>query len=216
MKLLREYMEPELEIIVEQSSCKVPRSVKIKGPYIMTEVKNNNGRTYKQSLMESCVDVFRKNMILTNRAVGELNHPAGVTIDYNNVCHRIISLTQDKNTWIGESIILTGTPKGDLIAALLYHNTKIGMSTRGVGEINEHNIIDREYKIITVDLVSDPSIACFVDSLNESKNYMIDKYGDIVEMAVNTFEKKLASVSMNDAERGKLMVEALRTFINSI
>ena len=62
----------------------------------------------------------------------------------------------------------------------------------------------------------DPSIGCFVDTLNESKNYMIDKYGDIVEMAVNSFENKMAGISMNDADRGKLMVEALRTFINSI
>jgi hypothetical protein len=166
--------------------------------------------------MESCVESFRKNMILTNRAVGELNHPTGVTIDYNNVCHRIVNMTQDRNIWIGESIILTGTPKGDLIAALLYHGTKIGMSTRGVGEINEMNIIDKEYKIITVDLVSDPSIGCFVDTLNESKNYMIDKYGDIVEMAINNFEHKMANISMNDSERARLMVEALRTFINSI
>lgn len=216
MKLLLEYFEPEIEVIVEQAACSKPKNIRIKGPYIMTEVKNNNGRTYKQPLMERCVEDFRKTMILTNRALGELNHPSGVTIDYNNVCHRILNLTQDKNIWIGESVILTGTPKGDIIASLLYHGTKVGMSTRGVGNINENNIIDKDYKIITVDLVSDPSIGCFVDAMNESKNYMIDTHGDIVEQAIAKVEKEIAAVSSNDHDRDRLLVEALRKFINSI
>jgi hypothetical protein len=218
MKLLREYISPgnDMEVIVEQSSCTKPKNVRLKGPYIMTEIKNNNGRIYSQSLMEKCVDEFNTSMIMTNRALGELNHPEGVVIDYNNVCHRITNLKQDKNMWIGESIILTGTPKGDIIASLLYHGTRVGMSTRGVGTITEGNRVDKEYKIITVDLVSDPSIGCFVDTVNESKDYMIDKYGDIVEMAYDALKKVVDKVSSNDSEKNRIVLEALKQFINSI
>lgn len=218
MKLLREYIMPgnDTEVIVEQASGAHPRNIRLKGPYIVTEVVNNNGRKYSQKLMESCVDVFNRGMIMTNRALGELNHPEGVVIDYNNVCHRIISLTQSKNIWIGESIILTGTPKGDIIASLLFHGTKVGMSTRGVGTINEDNTIDKEYRIITVDLVSDPSIGCFVDTVNESKEYMIDTHGEIVEKAYARLAGEFGNISSKNHDRDALMIAALKQFISSI
>lgn len=215
MKLLSEYVPTDMDVIIEQKNPNTPRTVKIKGPYISAEVKNANGRIYKQSLLEKVVDEYKRTMIDTNRAVGELNHPSSIQIDYNNVCHRIIDLKQDKNIWIGESIILTGTPKGDIIASLLDHGTKIGVSTRGVGSINESGIIDREYKLITVDLVSDPSgSGCFVNGIYEAKNYMINQYGDIVEVLYNKLDKGLSHLPKHNSN--EQVVNLLKEFIKSI
>ena len=140
---------------------------------------------------------------LRSVALGELNHPQSASINYERACHRITSLKQEDNTWIGESIILCsnpqhgihGTPLGEVLASVIQHGGKPGMSTRGVGSINEDGSVDKEFVLVTVDLVSDPSgPGCFVAGILESKEFVINTHGEIYEVRYNEFEKGIAKI----------------------
>ena len=193
MKLIVENDFRDYEIIFEQKNQSEPRYIRVKGPYIVSETKNANGRSYSRTLMERVVEKFVKECILTGRAFGEMNHPTTATID----------LKQDNNMWIGESIVLCsnpqhnlkGTPMGDVLASVIQHGGKPGMSTRGVGEINESGVIDKDYLLITVDAVSDPSGPdCYVNGILEAKEFMINVHGDVIEVPVVKFEKGIATI----------------------
>jgi len=89
------------------------------------------------------------------------------------------------------------------------------MSTRGVGEINENNRVDKDYTLITIDCVTDPSgPGCFVDGILESKNYMINQHGDIVEIAYNNYERKLKNIPKQQGQ--EYIYEAFKQFIKDI
>jgi hypothetical protein len=121
MKLICEnevaYRE-DLEVLIEQQNTAGNRNIKVKGPYIIAETKNANGRIYDSSVMESAVKQYNKDYISTKGAIGEMNHPESTELDYNNACHKILSLERDGDIWIGESQVLIGCPKGDLLAGL--------------------------------------------------------------------------------------------------
>lgn len=216
LKLLTESDFSDLEIIVEQKNVHEPKIVKIRGPYIVAETKNGNGRIYPADLISESVTKFQKQFIDTSRAVGELNHPQSVEIDYNNACHRILSLTRQDNIWIGESQVLVGTPKGDLLSGLLQNGVKVGISTRGVGNINEKKVVD-EYKLITADIVYEPSASlAMMECILESKSYMITEHGDIVEYAFTKMTENLATLPKNTDDRKQKIVATLADFLRSI
>lgn len=206
MKLIHEDIFCDYEIINEQKNPDAPKFLKIKGPYIVTEKKNINGRIYSRELMIETVKEFKTNWIDTKRAYAELNHPNYAVIDPTKACDLCTSLEQDKNDpniWIGESVVcstdhkhnIIGTPNGDIVASLLQHGGRIGKSTRGVGQISEASKVDKNYKLITIDTVVDPSgPGCFVEGILESKNFMINNYGDIVEMAYDSFENGIKNI----------------------
>jgi hypothetical protein len=215
LKMICESEFEELEILVEQENIHEAKQIKIRGPYIVAEKKNGNGRVYPAEIIEKAVEKYKKDFIQTKRSVGELNHPSTIEIDYNNVCHMITDLKRDGNLWIGESKILTGTPKGDLVAGLLQNGVKVGISTRGVGNINEKKVVD-DYRLITADLVNEPSPGCFLEGILESKQFMIDTHGEIVEFAYDKIEEGLADLpNRTDARKAKI-VAVMTDFLRSI
>lgn len=223
LKLLVENEINDYQVILEQESKNKPEILKIKGPYIITEMKNANGRIYKDTVMEKCVNDYTNDFISTCRALGELNHPDHTEINPDRACHRIISLERFKDGktsgWLGESIILKGTPCGDIVSAIIKYGGKPGVSTRGVGNITESGIVD-EYKLVTIDVVTNPSgPGCFVNGILESKNYMINQYGDIVENAYTKLIKGLSNIPTHNTHTdiGKEHVQRILTeFIRSI
>ena len=203
MKLIVENDIRDYEIIFEQKNEKEPRYIRVKGPYIVAETKNANGRSYSQKLMERVVEKFMKECVVPGRAFGEMNHPTTASINFERACHRVTSLTQEKNVWIGESIVLCsnpqhnirGTPMGDVLASIIQHGGKPGMSTRGVGEINESGVIDTDYVLLAIDSVSDPSgPGCYVNGILESKEFLIDVHGDLIEVPITRLETGLATL----------------------
>jgi hypothetical protein len=167
--------------------------------------------------MVEAVKKFEDDFIKTSRSVGELNHPESIEIDYNNACHLITKLEQKDNIWIGESNILVGTPKGDLLAGLISNGVKVGMSTRGVGDVDNSGQVG-QYNLITVDVVSNPSAGkqgAFVNGIFESKNYLIDSYGDIIEEAYNKLEKDLKVLSKHSDAKADQMRKAIEQFIKT-
>lgn len=216
LRMICESEFEELEILVEQKNVHEAPQVKIKGPYIVAEKKNGNGRVYPASVIEKAVEKYKKDFIGTQRSVGELNHPSTIEIDYNNVCHMITDLKREGNIWIGESKILTGTPKGDLVAGLLRNGVKVGISTRGVGNINEKKIVD-DYRLITADLVNEPSgPGCFLEGILESKQFMIDSHGDIVEYAYEQIEEDLSDLPNHSDDRAAKILATMAEFLKSI
>jgi len=222
LKLIIENDIYDYDIILEQDNANSPKFFKIRGPYVVANQKNANGRVYDASMMECSVNNFVTEMVSTGRALGELNHPDHTEIDPQRVCHRITSLSRDNNQWIGESIVLSsspdgtikGTPCGDILAAILQHGGKPGMSTRGVGNIDESGLVN-EYKLITVDSVSSPSgPGCFVDGILESKNFMINTHGDIIESAYRQFENGVKNLPSH--EKKAYLETILKKFIESI
>lgn len=214
LKLICETDFHDLDIIIERDNKNSKPKVMIRGPYIVTEKRNGNGRVYLTEVMEESVKTYYEKFIKDGRAVGELNHPTSVDVDYNNVCHKITNLKQEGNIWIGESQVLVGTPKGDLLAGLLQNEVKVGISTRGVGNITPDKKVD-QYKLIAADIVHEPSgPGCFMEGILEAKNYMVNEHGDIVEIAYSNLEKKIETLPTNNAERSAKIYEALMGFLN--
>lgn len=216
----------DISMVVEQQNDKSPRFLKIKGPFISCNKKNENGRIYSKPLMTKVIEDYQKE-ISGGRAFGELNHPPTCSIDMSNLAIRITSLKNDGDIFLGEAIVLctppdrsyVGTKAGDVVGALLHTGCKIGVSTRGVGEINENNVIDTSYNLVAIDVVHSPSIGMFVNGILESKEFLISNHGDIMEIPISALEKGLATIPTHSTKTdlGKVYVESLiENFLNSI
>lgn len=218
----------DYEIIHEQKNENSPKQLKIKGPYIVTEKRNGNGRIYKRKLMEGATKKFDENIIKKDKGFGALEHPDHCQRKWEEACHKIIKLEQDENIWIGESLVLMsqpeygikGTPNGDILASIIQYGGKPGMSSRGVGKISKDNIIDEKYEIVAVDSVENPSgPGCYTEGILESKRFMIDQHGDIVEQAYEILGEKLKNIpthSTKTEEGNNYIKMAVREFINNL
>ena len=205
----------ELKVIIEQKNANGRKTIKVVGPYIVAEKENANGRVYDRAVMESAVSDFQKDYIDVSRSVGELNHPDNTEINYEKACHMITNLKQEGNIWIGESKVLTGTPNGDLLGGLLENGVKVGMSTRGVGNVINGRV--DEYKLVAVDVVSSPSApGAYVNGILESKNFMVNQYGEIMECAYDKLEKTLENLPKDSIAKRHLFANAISQFINGL
>jgi hypothetical protein len=190
--------EQSLDIICEAAEGK-PKTYKIKGPFMVSEVKNKNGRIYSRELIEREVDVYTKQKINTKRALGQLSHPETPEIELENVSHIIESLKMEGNVAVGVATILN-TPKGKIAYSLLESGVKLGVSSRGVGTL-KGNLVEDSYKLIAVDIVNEPSgEGCFVDGILEGKEWIIDG-NQVVAKAVEKLEENLAKHGSRDILR---------------
>lgn len=208
MKLITESDIRDYEVIKESSDPSKPEVLKMRGVYLQSEVRNGNNRIYPYEVLKECVDQFITEKIETKQALEELEHPEVTTIQPDRVCARTLSLVEDNKQWIGESVILasdpkhgiTGTPCGDLVKSLLQFDTAIGHSSRGVGDVDKRTGTVTDYQLICIDTVLSPSIGIFnttnasrfVNGILESKNFIINTHGEILEDAYNKFEKRLS------------------------
>jgi hypothetical protein len=197
------------------------RLVKIKGPYAMSNKKNANGRIYPGHILNEQMHSYIKEKIKTNCSGGELEHPERVFVASDRICHKVKSLKQDasdENIWLGESVITTGTPCGDIAASLIDWDIRLGISTRGVGKLDESGYGNEvnSYRLIAFDLVTDPSTGQFVDGILESKDFMVTEHGLIVEMSYANLEKKLSTLPTNVDERREAINSAAKEFLLSL
>lgn len=204
----------------------------IEGIYAQAEVKNGNGRSYPYELLKGEIDRFRKEMIETNRALSELEHPDHPEIDPNRACARILSLTEDNKTWVGKSCILAscpeygikGTPCGDLTLSLIQYGTKIGHSTRALGELNEDETEVTDLQLMDVDVVTNPSIGIFCDSngnrfvngILESKQFVCN-FHPLKENKFEKFEKTISKMPNTNISKAKaeFLGKAVHDFLQS-
>ncbi|RMD45853.1 MAG: hypothetical protein D6834_03220, partial [Aquificota bacterium] len=220
-----DFRDFEYEIIQEQVNDKKYPKFKIKGPYALSDTKNKNKRIYPEKILDTSINEYIENVVKTSNAFGEMNHPTREFVDYERACHLVNNLQKDGKVWIGESIVLTssgdgvikGTPQGDILASIIQHGGRPGISSRGVGKLDDKSNTVTEFKLIAFDCVSNPSTpGAFVDGILESKKFMIDEHGMILEQSYDRFEQEINNLPKKTDERNEKMIKAINEFINSL
>ena len=191
VKLISEAVE-NAELIVEEDG-KGKKNYKIRGIFMQSDVKNRNGRVYPQEVLTKEVAKYNKNFINENRAFGELGHPDGPTVNLERVSHMITSLTPDGKNFIGEAKIME-TPMGKIVKNLMDEGAKLGVSSRGMGSLEQKNganyVRDDFYLATAADIVADPSAPnAFVQGIMEGKEWIWNN-GSLVEAHVADLKKK--------------------------
>jgi hypothetical protein len=174
MKLISEFNEQNVQCIVEKNE-KGEKSYIIEGVFAQAEQKNRNGRVYPKKTMENAVAKYVDEQVSKNRAVGELNHPEGPTVNLDKVSHLITDLHFEGNDVIGKASILD-TPMGRIVKGLLEGGVNLGVSTRGMGSLEQRGgvaYVGEDFMLSTVDIVQDPSApGAFVNGIMEGVDWV--------------------------------------------
>jgi len=191
MKLITEQIE-NIEVITEEKNGR--RSMYISGPFLQAEVTNRNGRCYPFPILEREVKKYTESYIKQGRALGELGHPDGPTVNLDRASHMITSLKAEGNNFIGKAKILD-TPMGNIAKSLLDEGVKLGVSSRGIGSLVEKNgvkYVGNDFMLSTAaDIVADPSAPdAFVQGIMEGKEWVWDG-GILKEMNAQLTKQKI-------------------------
>ena len=174
MKLIAEYNDQHLEVFTEANEAGGKNHF-IEGVFMQSEAKNRNGRIYPKPVMEQAVNKYVAEQVKTGRAVGELNHPEGPTINLDKVSHKIEGLNWQNNDVVGKARILE-TPMGNIVKGLLDGGVQLGVSTRGMGSLEQRNgvmYVKDDFILSTVDIVQDPSApTAFVNGIMEGVEWV--------------------------------------------
>lgn len=183
MKLIAEYTNEGLGYsITEGKNGK--KNVYIEGIFMQAEGKNRNGRVYTREVLTAAVDRYNNEQVMTGRAVGELNHPEGPSINLDKVSHRITELKWDGNNVIGKALVLD-TPMGQIVKGLVEGGVQLGVSSRGMGSLENRNgvsYVKDDFMLSTVDIVQDPSAPnAFVNGIMEGVDWKMDGTGHYIQ-----------------------------------
>lgn len=206
----------EFEYIVEEG--KDSKNFFIKGPYMMAEGVNRNKRIYPLEEMEKEIKRYQTDMVQTGRAMGELNHPTTADVDLERACHLVTEMSQEGNVFYGKSKVLS-TPTGLIVRSLINDGVRVGMSSRALGQLIPESGQDgvsrvQDFKLVAIDCVADPSFPkAFVNGILESKQYVVNKYGQFEE-AYDNFEKTIASMPLKNKD--EFLRKTMLQFINSL
>ena len=194
MKLIREEIET-VEVITESRGGK--KTLYIKGPFLQTETVNRNQRVYRLPVMQKEVKRYTESYIRKGRALGELGHPEGPTVNLDRVSHKIVSLEQKGNNFIGKAQILS-TPMGKIAESLLKEGVTLGVSSRGIGSIAQNKEgfmeVGEDFQLATAaDIVAAPSAPdAFVQGIMEGKEWvweggvLREKFAEKTKRSINT------------------------------
>ena len=216
MKLIREEIE-SVNIITESKGGK--RSLFIEGIFLQGNIKNRNGRMYPLDTLRKEVNRYNESNVVSGRALGELGHPDGPTVNLDRVSHKIVSLRESGSNFIGKAKILN-TPMGKIAANLIEEGVKLGVSSRGIGSLKPtregFNVVGEDFMLATAaDIVADPSAPdAFVEGIMEGKewvwegNILREKFASDAKRRINTL------VDQKRLEENKLSL--FNEFINSL
>ena len=206
MKLIREEIE-SVEFLVEQKNGK--KSMYIEGVFLQADMKNRNGRVYPMETLRREVGRYSENHITSGRALGELGHPEGPTVNLDRVSHKIVSLRESGSNFIGKAKILS-TPMGKIASSLIEEGVKLGVSSRGVGSLQQtkegYSVVGEDFMLATAaDIVADPSAPdAFVSGIMEGKEWVWD--GGILreKFAAKTYKQINTLVTQKKLDEQKL------------
>ena len=192
MKLISEHIE-DVEYITEEKD-NGEKTYKIKGVFMQSEVKNRNGRVYPFPVLEKEVTRYNKDYVNENRAFGELGHPDGPTVNLERASHMITSLKPEGKNFVGQATILK-TPMGRIVENLMDAGGKLGVSSRGMGSLeqkNGANYVKNDFYLATAaDIVADPSAPnAFVQGIMEGKEWVWDN-GALIEGELVRMKKRI-------------------------
>lgn len=219
LKLLVENPTFDLDYVLEEKNKNSDQTLYIKGPFLMAEEKNKNGRIYPLHEMQNEVDRYLIEMVKKNRSLGELNHPSSCDVNPERACHMINDLWQEGNIFYGKSKILN-TPMGNIVKSLIMEGVQLGVSSRALGKLaptSAGNSVSNLH-LICCDVVHDPSVpTAFVDGILESKDWVINADGSIaeaMEASFNRLEKNLVTMPVGNTD--EYLRNTIIDFLNSI
>ena len=194
VKLISEEIQ-DVEYICEEKE-NGNKDYKIRGIFMQADVKNRNGRVYPMEVLQKEVNRYNKEYIKEKRAFGELGHPDGPTVNLERASHMITKLYPDGKNFIGEAKIMS-TPMGEIVKTLMDEGAKLGVSSRGMGSLDQKNganyVRNDFYLATAADIVADPSAPnAFVEGIMEGKEWVwnngLIKEADIAEIKENIEE----------------------------
>jgi len=216
MQLIREEIET-VDFIVEEKNGK--KSMFIEGIFLQGDICNRNGRMYQMEGLRKEVQRYTENHIERGRALGELGHPDGPTVNLDRVSHKIVSLKESGTNFIGKAKILS-TPMGQIAQSLIGEGVKLGVSSRGIGSLTQTkegiNVVGSDFMLATAaDIVADPSAPdAFVEGIMEGKEWIWD--GGILreQQAAKTYKHINTLVTTKQLDEQKL--DLFNNFLNNL
>ena len=214
MRLIAEEIT-NVDFLVEEREGK--KNYFIEGIFLQAELKNRNNRMYPLGTLQKEVAKYDENYIQKGRALGELGHPDGPSINLDRVSHKITNLKQEGNNFIGKAKLLE-TPMGKIAKDLLSEGVKLGVSSRGMGSIRKEencSVVMDDFMLATAaDIVADPSAPdAFVDGIMEGKEWVWDN-GILKEAAVSEIKKEIDQATLLNLQERK--VSAFEAFLKSL
>ena len=192
VKLISEEIQ-DVEYICEENE-NGKKDYKIRGIFMQADIKNRNGRVYPMQVLNKEVNRYNKEYINENRAFGELGHPEGPTVNLDKVSHMITKLYPDGKNFIGEAKIMS-TPMGEIVKSLMEEGAKLGVSSRGMGSLDQKNganyVRNDFYLATAADIVADPSAPnAFVEGIMEGKEWVWNN-GTLVEAELERAKQRI-------------------------
>ena len=185
----------------------------IEGVFMQSETKNRNGRIYPLATMSKEIERYNKEYVAQNRAMGELGHPEGPTVNLERVSHIIKDLKQDGNDVYGRAKIMD-TPYGKIVKNLMDEGAKLGVSSRGMGTLKEQdgvNVVQEDFMLASVDVVADPSAPnAFVNGIMEGKEWIWDN-GIIKPVQIESYKRIIEKTASRNLEE-----QAIKLFADFI
>ena len=206
MKLITEEVT-DVKFLTEGKGAK--KKMYIEGVFLQGDICNRNKRMYPMETLSREVDRYSKSFIKEGRALGELGHPEGPTVNLDRVSHKIVSLTREGKNYIGKAQLLE-TPMGKIARSLINEGVKLGVSSRGVGSLSQtnegHKIVGEDFQLATAaDIVADPSAPdAFVNGIMEGKEWVWEGGSLREELAEKTGKRINTLVSQGQLEEHKL------------
>ena len=215
MKLITE-QNNDIEVLTEEKDGK--KSTYIKGVFLQTEITNRNGRMYKFDTMNREVSKYNEEFVNRGRALGELGHPEGPTLNLDRVSHKITELYPEGTNFIGKAKLMD-TPMGKIAKSLLDEGVKLGVSSRGLGSIKKEgscSVVADDFILSTAaDIVADPSAPdAFVEGIYEGREWVtVD--GKVKERTIEEIKAAIDNAP-SPQELQERKISAFATFLRSI
>ena len=213
MKLITETIE-DIEVLTE-ANANGGKSYKIKGVFMQADIKNRNGRVYPVQTLAKEVARYTKEFINKKRAFGELGHPDGPTVNLERVSHMITSLKPEGKNFIGEAKVMD-TPYGKIVKNLIDEGAQLGVSSRGMGSIQQsqgRNVVGKDFYLATAaDIVADPSAPdAFVEGIMENKEWVWDN-GVLKSIEVERYKEEIEKTKRK--ELAEVKADIFKDFIS--
>ena len=208
MKLITETIE-DVQILTEENNGK--KDYKIKGVFMQADIKNRNGRIYPVETLAKEVRRYTKEFIEKKRAFGELGHPDGPTVNLERVSHMITSLKPEGKNFIGEAKVMD-TPYGKIVKNLIDEGAVLGVSSRGMGSIQQQggrNLVGKDFYLATAaDIVADPSAPdAFVEGIMEGKEWVWDN-GVLKSVTIEKYKSEIEKTKREELAEKKSKIFA--------
>ena len=205
MKLITEMTE-DIQLLAEVNEETGEKDYYIEGIFMQSEQKNRNGRVYPESVLMNEVKRYNKEYVRKNRAMGELNHPQGPTVNLDRVSHIIKELKQDGTDVYGKAKIMD-TPMGKIAKNLIDEGAKLGVSSRGMGSLKEKdgvNEVQNDFMLAAVDIVADPSAPnAFVNGIMEGAEWIWEN-GVLRQQTIEEYKNEISRTPSANLEEKAL------------